>query len=190
MYAEDIDLSYRIQQSGYKNFYLGDNAIVHFKGESMQTNKPEYVKNFYDAMKVFVQKHYKSYTAFFLQTSIGVSRILASLKHHFLSAKETNQKFNFLLVGNDEDVSSAGKILFTHNYNYQKTGDLKQAKSDASSYKNSAIVFCTGKLSYGETISFIRENKNKFAYFWHNSKSQSIAGSSYSKTAGEIYAIS
>ncbi len=34
MYGEDIDLSYRITQAGYKNYYLADTSIIHYKGES------------------------------------------------------------------------------------------------------------------------------------------------------------
>jgi O-antigen biosynthesis protein len=34
MYGEDVDLSYRIQQAGYKNYYFPRTTIIHFKGES------------------------------------------------------------------------------------------------------------------------------------------------------------
>jgi GT2 family glycosyltransferase len=34
MYGEDVDLSYRIRQLGYKNRYLAGSSIIHFKGES------------------------------------------------------------------------------------------------------------------------------------------------------------
>jgi len=34
MYAEDIDLNYKIAKHGYKNYYVGDTAIVHFGGRS------------------------------------------------------------------------------------------------------------------------------------------------------------
>jgi len=34
MYGEDIDLSYRIIQAGYKNYYFADTTIIHYKGES------------------------------------------------------------------------------------------------------------------------------------------------------------
>ncbi len=40
MYGEDVDLSYRVQKSGYKNFYFAQSSIIHFKGES--TRKIEY----------------------------------------------------------------------------------------------------------------------------------------------------
>ncbi len=34
MYAEDIDLSYRLETAGYINYYFADVTIIHFKGES------------------------------------------------------------------------------------------------------------------------------------------------------------
>ena len=58
MYGEDIDLSYRIQEAGYKNLYLADTSIIHFKGESTNKGSLNYVKMFYQAMEIFVQKHY------------------------------------------------------------------------------------------------------------------------------------
>ena len=57
MYGEDINLSYRIQQSGYKNYYLGEVTILHRKGGSTTYNY-KYVKTFYNAMSLFVKKHY------------------------------------------------------------------------------------------------------------------------------------
>ncbi len=58
MYGEDIDLSYRIQQAGLKNYYVAETAIIHFKGESTQKGSFNYVRMFYNAMRIFVRKHY------------------------------------------------------------------------------------------------------------------------------------
>jgi len=57
MYAEDIDLSYRIEQAGYLNYYLAETTIVHFKGESTLKDI-RYVKLFYKAMSQFRRKHF------------------------------------------------------------------------------------------------------------------------------------
>ena len=57
MYAEDIDLSYRIEQAGFVNYYLADTTIVHFKGESTLKDI-RYVKQFYKAMSQFRRKHF------------------------------------------------------------------------------------------------------------------------------------
>lgn len=58
MYGEDIDLSYRIIQSGYKNVYLGSAPILHYKGESTKKGSLNYVKVFYKAMVLFANKHF------------------------------------------------------------------------------------------------------------------------------------
>jgi GT2 family glycosyltransferase len=58
MYGEDIDLSYRIQNAGYKNYYLGKICIIHFKGESTQKENNIYIILFYKAMSVFVHKYH------------------------------------------------------------------------------------------------------------------------------------
>jgi O-antigen biosynthesis protein len=58
MYGEDVDLSYRIQKAGYKNYYLGSNTIIHFKGESTRKGSLNYIRMFYNAMSIFVKKHY------------------------------------------------------------------------------------------------------------------------------------
>ena len=40
MYGEDIDLSFRIQKAGFKNFYFSESSIIHFKGESTKKGTP------------------------------------------------------------------------------------------------------------------------------------------------------
>lgn len=58
MYGEDIDLSYRIQKAGYKNFYFPDTRIIHYKGESTKKSSVNYVFVFYNAMIIFARKHF------------------------------------------------------------------------------------------------------------------------------------
>lgn len=57
MYGEDIDLSYRLLKAGYKNLYL-PNTILHYKGESTHKSSFRYVHVFYEAMLIFLQKHF------------------------------------------------------------------------------------------------------------------------------------
>ena len=58
MYGEDIDLSYRITQGGYKNYYFPETTIIHYKGESTKKGSINYVKVFYQAMAIFARKHF------------------------------------------------------------------------------------------------------------------------------------
>lgn len=59
MYGEDIDLSYRITQAGYKNYYLGSVTLTHLKGKSTHLQSQAYLQRFYGAMDIFVNKHYE-----------------------------------------------------------------------------------------------------------------------------------
>lgn len=63
MYGEDIDLSYRITQGGYKNYYCSDTKIIHYKGESTKKSSVNYVFVFYRAMIIFAQKHFSGKNA-------------------------------------------------------------------------------------------------------------------------------
>ena len=58
MYGEDIDLSYRIVQAGYHNYYFPGTTIIHYKGESTKKGSINYVRMFYTAMLIFAGKHF------------------------------------------------------------------------------------------------------------------------------------
>ncbi len=59
MYGEDIDLSYRLVQAGYKNVYFPRTTILHYKGESTKKGSLNYVRTFYQAMIIFARKHFQ-----------------------------------------------------------------------------------------------------------------------------------
>jgi len=63
MYAEDIDLSYRIIKGGYKNYYFPNTTIIHYKGESTKKESINYVMVFYNAMIIFANKHFSKKNA-------------------------------------------------------------------------------------------------------------------------------
>lgn len=63
MYGEDIDLSYRITQGGYKNYYFPETRIIHYKGESTKKSSVNYVYVFYNAMRIFANKHFSQKNA-------------------------------------------------------------------------------------------------------------------------------
>ncbi len=58
MYGEDIDLSYRLIQGGYRNYYFPHTRIIHYKGESTKKSSINYVIVFYKAMLIFADKHF------------------------------------------------------------------------------------------------------------------------------------
>ena len=74
MYGEDIDLSYRVIQAGYKNYYFPETRIIHYKGESTKKSSVNYVLVFYNAMVIFAKKHFshKNARAFAFVINIAI----------------------------------------------------------------------------------------------------------------------
>jgi len=58
MYGEDLDWCFRIRKGGWKIYYLPTTQIVHFKGESSKKSPFEQRRLFYEAMHLFVKKHF------------------------------------------------------------------------------------------------------------------------------------
>jgi len=81
MYGEDIDISYRITQAGYKNYYFPETRIIHYKGESTKKSSVNYVIVFYNAMIIFARKHFSQKNAsslsFLIKAAIFFRAILA-----------------------------------------------------------------------------------------------------------------
>jgi GT2 family glycosyltransferase len=83
MYGEDVDLSYRIQKAGYKNYYFAGSSIIHFKGESTRKGSLNYVRMFYKAMSIFASKQYGSSKAgiynFLIQVAIRIRAAMTAI---------------------------------------------------------------------------------------------------------------
>jgi GT2 family glycosyltransferase len=73
MYGEDIDLSYRIKLSGYRNVYFPLTTIIHYKGESTKKGSINYVIVFYNAMIIFARKHFARNTARYYSLFIHIA---------------------------------------------------------------------------------------------------------------------
>ncbi|GAB4375739.1 MAG: glycosyltransferase [Salibacteraceae bacterium] len=73
MYGEDIDLSYRLSQTGFENHYVSDTCIIHYKGESTKKGSLNYVFVFYRAMIIFAEKHFSKGQARIYSTLINLA---------------------------------------------------------------------------------------------------------------------
>ena len=81
MYGEDVDLSYRVNLGGWKNYYFSGTQIIHYKGESTKKGSLNYVRVFYNAMIIFAQKHFSQGRArsyiFLIRMAVWFRAILA-----------------------------------------------------------------------------------------------------------------
>ncbi len=65
MYGEDLDLALRIKQKGWNAYYYPHAKIMHYKRESSKQSKKAQIE-FYRAMYIFYEKHYRKTTPFYL----------------------------------------------------------------------------------------------------------------------------
>jgi GT2 family glycosyltransferase len=163
MYAEDIDLSKRIMEAGYENYYLGDCTILHFKGESTPRNKL-YVKRFYEAMKLYVQKHYKGFGS---GLTVGLMRIAISFRSLIANAgvetsAEETQLDSVHFKGDEETIRSLkGKL----------NGIVENEAAET-------WVLCEGrKFNFANLIESIQQLPESKQAMIHASGSHSIVGS-------------
>jgi len=191
MYGEDIDLSYRIKKAGYRNYYLGNNVIVHFKGESTK-NDSTYIKNFYEAMQIFVRKHYSRASSLLIEPAVHIAAFMAAslqkMNKIFAAGKKQLNK-EFILAGDAEAVDSAAIILKHNGYLYKiLTGEweviIHTLAEDSVAYN---LVFCLNNTGYANCIQFIKNNKNRFGVYWHYKNAECILSGSNVTAIPQIY---
>ena len=111
MYGEDIDLSYRLLQKGYKNHYI-PSPIIHYKGESTQKSTFRYVHIFYTAMLIFFKKHYGKY-GLLLSLPINIAiifkaliAVVAQYVHRaktFMLPSKDGQNYSYVYIGRNSE---------------------------------------------------------------------------------------
>ncbi|MEM9547120.1 MAG: glycosyltransferase [Bacteroidota bacterium] len=101
MYGEDIDWSRRIIEGGNEIHYLAETTIIHYKGESTKKASLSYVKTFYNAMGLYVEKHYAGsrgkWFARFLKLGISLRAGISGLKR--LLTQAIRPLIDALLIG-------------------------------------------------------------------------------------------
>lgn len=197
MYGEDIDLSYRIQQLGKKNYYLGNLNIIHFKGESI-SNKRKHTQTFYNAMNVFVRKHYKGvnmwalkillHIGIFIRAAISFIGLLIRILINDIKKALKEDNVNVYLIGDAISTEEAKRIMLKHKLQKTFKGSLLIEKRDMYiPVTGSEIIFCTGALSFADTISIITKYPGKNKYMWHGLYSRSIVFSTNKNESGTVY---
>jgi GT2 family glycosyltransferase len=201
MYGEDIDLSFRIQKAGFKNYYFAESSIIHFKGESTKKGSLNYVKIFYKAMSIFVKKHYggkqAGFFSFFIHIAILMRAALAAASRLFRrkwkdekEPRKAADKNSFLIVGDESEFLKAKNLLAsagTKNKSYiriavQKESDLEsigllRLQKILKSISVEEIIFCEGELSFKKIIETIPQIPKQINIQIFSEGSHAIIGS-------------
>jgi len=207
MYGEDIDLSYRCKLSGYDNWYFSETCIIHFKGESAKQGSLNYVKMFYQAMIIFVNKHYHGRGSgvfrIFLNTGIAVRGLFSWFKGSISRVVKTERihhlKQKIIIVGSKEEYercrlhfqdsfpasSIVGRIGVLSNDD-DSLGSLHQIKSICEQHQVQEILFIHGTISYNNIINTMEQLGQEYLYRFHSSSSHSIVASRTKKAIGEV----
>jgi N-acetylglucosaminyl-diphospho-decaprenol L-rhamnosyltransferase len=181
MYGEDIDLCYRIELKGLKNFYLGNETIIHFKGESTLRDAA-YVERFYKAMEQFLDKHFQDrYSAIqmkLIHSGIRFRKWLAqvSLKRPSTAAG-ISSNLDTILIG---DKASRAKLsVKVSSMAVREVEKISDARS---------IIFCEGdEFPYSKIINYMQDHPGEKIYRIHSNGSRSIVGSDSKDQRGQSF---
>ncbi len=204
MYAEDIDLSFRIQKEGKKNYYFADTTILHFKGESTQKLSADYIKHFYGAMERFVAKHYRNQQMklFFTVAAIKGNKLFASLvlsiKKLFSKNKGIGSNLATAIIASQPDfdevihlvkyakipVAITGRITVDITDQENNIGNIAVIRTIVADKKIGQIVFCEAAINNKTAIGLIQQLPATTSFLFHASGSGSIVGSNEKNTRG------
>ncbi len=171
MYGEDIDLSYRLMLSGYKNHYI-PSPILHYKGESTQKSTFKYVHIFYNAMLLFFKKHYHHYgplltlpikTAIILKAVIAVVAQYMNRAKKFIIPTKDIQDYKCVYVGrNTEKVKEiAEKWCLDIEYIESDEKSNPTLQLPATSKDTKYIIYDTSNFSYTHILETFRRGEHK-----------------------------
>ncbi len=158
MYGEDIDLSYKLLNEGYQNYYFGSTAIIHYKGEST-VKDISYLKHFYGAMQIFYKKHFKANPFYNLFMYLGI-KTLTVFKSISLSIEK--------IESDNNRIKSNDKVFFIGDNQeiFHRIKQKSQAKKAEISTKiplNIAgfdvVIFDSAFMSYKEMIKCFQDVK-------------------------------
>ena len=155
MYGEDIDFSYKITEAGYKNHYLGSNAMLHYKGESTQKDAA-YLDRFYGAMHIFYKKHFN--TNFLFDSFVKVGVLMAK------TLRKSSKKRSNTSNGNNITYVLTENIILLKNISENINSEIKTTSKTIFSDEiltNSNFIFDVDYMSYSQIFMVMRKLRGK-----------------------------
>lgn len=186
MYGEDIDLSYRIVQGGYKNYYLPE-RILHYKGESTKQGDMKYIKSFYGAMLIFYRKYYPHsgwVMRLFIRLAVWLKGSLSAICGMLgLKRKPKSKHHRLLILCREEDFVEvkAACVKKMPELEYVNLWDLDEERlMDAICRRNQMkgftdFAFCYPDARFEQMLLFMDKMVNKkMTYHIYNKESKQL----------------
>ncbi len=195
MYGEDIDLSYRIGKAGHSLYYLAETSIIHFKGESTKKGNLNYVKLFYKAMLVFVDKHYGQGrlrpVARLLQAFVWCGAAVSAAANLFRRAlpKKAKKSVTTIILGAEQEIEKVKAILNRREYPSCRLYEVLPHGDYVNDIKNALtdeIIFCQGVLPFKTIIKIMEELSGSSLFKIYSADSNSIISSDDKNTPGTV----
>jgi N-acetylglucosaminyl-diphospho-decaprenol L-rhamnosyltransferase len=181
MYAEDIDLSYRIEQAGFTNYYIAGTTILHFKGESTPKNA-RHTQLFYKAMSQFRRKHARGAASVIFNSLLDIAiwgkAALTSIANAFRKKSKTGETTMHRVWVTGDPTETARLSILLSSRDRIILSDPEQADE---------IIFCEGSgFSFKQVITAIQDNGRRAAGMIHAAGSSSAIGSHSKGGKGDI----
>lgn len=189
MYGEDIDLSIKLLNKGYQNYYYANAQVIHFKGESTKKDI-KYLSYFHKAMQIFYKKHFKLNLIYDFIMRLGIE-FWYLLKFFKFKKVSTNSKpiFNLLYLGDNDlivDYLNKKYLLVKEPI----IDDYYKIKQIIKNNKIDTIVFDNLTISNKKIIKHFQELKNEKVFFKiHPRTTNFLIGSTSPNVRGQIEII-
>ncbi|MDR2233320.1 MAG: glycosyltransferase family 2 protein [Tannerella sp.] len=176
MYGEDIDLSYRITQAGYRNFYVPE-RILHYKGESTKKGDRKYLHAFYDAMLIFYRKYYPQsglLISGLIRLSIALRKGYAALfEKKFKSVKQQISHDKWLIIcrkSHFENIKNAVSVQVSVANSFTLWNMDEKSEREAMSHfidieKFTDIIFCYPDMPFEKMLLIMDKTADKSATY-------------------------
>ncbi len=198
MYGEDIDLSYRISQSGYVNYYLPE-RILHYKGESTKHKEIKYIRTFYNAMLIFYQKYYPRsgwFMRFTVNIAVGIKAFWSACfgRSNAKTPRPKNKKRRLLILCYEQDFEKIKKTCASYipqleyinhwNLNEDRAMDAINRRNQMKGFTD--ITFAYPAMRFEQMLLFMDTlpNESTLFHIYNNQYQRLISPGEHHETTG------
>jgi N-acetylglucosaminyl-diphospho-decaprenol L-rhamnosyltransferase len=200
MYAEDIDLSFRLEKAGYTNYYFPGTTIIHFKGESTHKDS-RHIRQFYKAMIQFRRKHFNAgllrLFRFIAEPAIWLRGGLAAIGGTFARRPNRAKLHRTWLTGDPAGIARINSALAASPGNSSaKAAASRQRIPAPDELHADEIIYCVGnEFSFESAIRALeKKSPHCTASFYFTGSagkpgSHAVIGSSSRTARGETWIL-